>query len=393
MIRILLSTIFEKLCLPGVLALVLLLTMLFTACTPDDFGGIPTVSQITLSPESTNSVHPSPTAVFTRTPRPTLVPSATILPSPTPVPEITLLFTGQIVPGRCVQAGVDQRGEADYIYTAVRDLIQSADLAVGTVNGTIGETSPLTGCVVTFVLAGRSIHADAMATAGFDAVSVATNHIKNCYLSNCGDQAFFETLENLRRVGIIPIGAGANLAEALQPVVFEIQGVRFGIVSLGEIEPLAFAGEDSPGIAVLTEANLVSAIASVREKADVVIVMPHWGPEYSANPNWNQQTYASLAVEAGADLVVGNHTHVVQAVQELNGVPVFYGLGNFVFDQTWSTETKQSVILVVRYRGAELVSYELVPVISAMDGELRLADPTEAAVILERIATASQRLP
>ena len=310
-----------------------------------------------------------------------------------PIPEITLLFSGQIVPGRCVEAGVQARGEADSIYDAVRPLIQAADLAVATVNGTISEYSPKTGCVVTFVLTGSPMHADAIQRAGFDAVSVATNHIKNCKLSNCGNRAFFETLENLRRVGVIPIGAGENLAEGLQPVYFDIKGVRFGIVSLGEIEPMAFAGEDFPGIAVLNEENLRAAIGAARKEADVVIVMPHWGPEYSARPNWNQLTLASIAVEAGADLVVGNHTHVVQAVQELGGVPVFYGLGNFVFDQAWSTETTQSVLLVVHYRGVNLESYELIPVGAARDGVLHLAEAGEAEEILKRIETASKDLP
>jgi poly-gamma-glutamate capsule biosynthesis protein CapA/YwtB (metallophosphatase superfamily) len=333
-------------------------------------------------------------AAASATPLPTATgsPSPTPRPSPTEVPEITLLFTGQIVPGRCVQAGVEAHGDADYIYAAVRDLIASADLAIGTVNGTISDYSPKTGCVQTFVLTGSSEHADAIQRAGFDAVSVATNHIKNCGSTNCGDRAFYDTLENLRRVGVTPIGAGENLAEALEPVFFEIKGVRFGIVSLGEIEPLAFASEDGPGIAVLNDANLRSAILAARQQADVVIVMPHWGPEYSAIPNWNQRGYARIAVEAGADLVVGNHTHVVQGVQEIEGVPVFYGLGNFVFDQTWAVENTQSVMLIVRFRGRELVGTELIPVMSARDGELRLADGPEAEDILSRIAEASQNL-
>jgi poly-gamma-glutamate synthesis protein (capsule biosynthesis protein) len=236
---------------------------------------------------------------------------------------------------------------------------------------------------------GGSDNAGALARAGFDAMSVATNHIKNCGLSNCGDRAFLDTLANLRRVGVRPVGAGLNLAEAMQPVVLVANGVRFGIVSLGQIEPMAFAGEESPGIAVLDPHNLTDAIAAARQVADVVIAMPHWGPEYVSVPNWLQRNLARRAVDAGADVVVGNHTHVVQAIQEIDGVPVFYGLGNFIFDQYWQPELRQSVILQVRFEGTRYRGYELIPVETDREGRARLAAPAQAEAVLERIQQAS----
>ena len=317
-----------------------------------------------------------------------------VTPPPTPPspPLITLLFTGQIVPGRCVQTGVETMGNADYIYDNIRDLISGADYAIGTLNGSLSNSSPKTGCIRTFILVGSPEHADAMRRAGFDAMSVATNHIKNCVLSNCGQRTFWDTIENLKRVGIAPVGAGRNLAEAMQPVVFTVQGVRFAVISLGEIEPMAFASQEKPGIAVLNEDNLRAAIAAARQVGDVVIVMPHWGPEYSATPNWNQRKYAKIAVEAGADLVVGNHPHTVQAIQMINEVPVFYGLGNFVFDQSWSLKVSGSVILQVTFEGSHYKGYTLTPVISQMDGKVLRANKEQAAQILTSIEKASQEL-
>ncbi len=377
---------------------------LLTACQPAQ-AGVAAMPPPTIKPPEGVFVlgQPSPTPPPTDTPVPTRAPTAAPAPTRPPAdmpqptatapPEITLLFSGQIVPGRCVQAGVDARGEAGYIYAEVRDLLQGADLTIGTLNAALSDYAPMTGCIATFVLVGSSINADAMAAAGFDAMSVATNHIKNCNSNTCGERAFLDTLANLRRVGIQPVGAGETLEAALQPVVFEVRGVRFAIVSLGEIEPLAFAAEDRPGIAPLTEENLRRAIAAARAAGDVVIVMPHWGPEYSPNPNWNQRTYAQIAVEAGADLVVGNHAHSVQAMQYLRGVPVFYGLGNFVFDQTWDRKNQQSVLLVVRFRGTSFAGYEFIPVYAEGDGTVHLAEGEEAAEILERIEAASTALP
>jgi poly-gamma-glutamate synthesis protein (capsule biosynthesis protein) len=240
---------------------------------------------------------------------------------------------------------------------------------------------------------GGSENADAMQRAGFDVMSVATNHIKNCGLSNCGDRAFFDTLDNLRRVGIYPVGAGENLIQALEPLVIELEGVRFGFISLGQLEPLAFASEDEPGIAVLTEQNLISAIHAATEVSDVVVVLPHWGPEDVPIPNWSQRDLARVAVEAGADLVVGNHTHVIQAIEEIDQVKVFYGLGNFVFDQNWARDHQQGVILLVTFQGAELVDYQLIPTHVDLDGRVHLAGMEESAEILARIEEVSRSLP
>lgn len=363
--------------------LIFLVAIVLAACTKifDPVAATPTMILPTIT--ATSSPEPSPTAL----------PTNTLVPSPTIPAYTTFLFTGVIVPARCVQAAIDERGNADYIFDEVRDLISQVDFAVGTLNATISDYPPRTGCGDTYTLVGGASNADALAKAGFDAMSVATNHIKNCGVVGCGDRAFFDTLDNLQRVGIIPIGAGNNLSEAEQPVVLQANGIRFGIVSLGNIERMAFATADSPGIAVLTEESLRRAIDAARAVSDVVIVMPHWGPEDVPKPNWDQLTLGHIAAEAGADLVVGNHTHVAQAYETINGVPVFYGLGNFVFDQIWARDHQQSIILIVRFEGTRLLDYQLVPAITDYDGTVHFASDQEAAEILQRLDSVNENLP
>lgn len=385
-------------------AIILLILILLSACGPQSSQNPVTTQNPNPVPRASNITPPTLTSLpGTATPyplTPTIPSTSSPTPSPSPIPSsspasklTTLLFTGVIVPARCVQAAIDQRGNPDYPYAEVREIISQADLAVGTLNATISDYPARTGCVSTYVLVGGSENADALARAGFDAMSVATNHIKNCGESNCGDRAFFDTLDNLRRVDILPVGAGENLAHAMQPAVVTLNGVRFGIVSLGQIEPMAFAGENSPGIAVLNEENLRAAIREARQVSDVVVVMPHWGPEDVPTPNWIQRDLAQVAVEAGADLVVGNHTHVVQAVEDVDGVMVFYGLGNFVFDQNWARDHQQGVILQVTFEGDRYAGYELIPTHVDGDGRVHIADEDEAAEILERIEEVSRNLP
>lgn len=357
--------------------------------------------QITSPATSTPSAAPS-----TRTPtqKPTSSPTATstalpsLTPSLTPTTEpvtTTLLFTGIIVPARCVQAALDANGNPDYPYEEVREVLLAADLTVGVFNATMSDRVEHTGCLTTWQLVGSPENAGAAARAGFDLMGVATNHIKDCGLmkSWC-DYAFFDTLNHLQRAGIQTVGAGKNLEEALQPVVVTINGVRFGFVSLGDskMDPVVFAAEDHPGIAHLIPENMQRAVELARRSADVVIAMPHWGSEDIAVPNWLQQQQARQLVEYGADLIVGNHTHVVQAIQELDGVPVFYGLGNFVFDQGLR-DHRQGVIVLVDFKGSQYLGYRLIPTHTDADGRVHLADPEESAEILASIARSSAALP
>ncbi|NJD58497.1 MAG: CapA family protein [Anaerolineae bacterium] len=335
---------------------------------------------------------PTPVPIFI----PTEIPTEQLLETPAPeVPYITLLFTGVIVPARCVQSAIDARGDANYVYDEVRESISSADLAVGTLNTTLSDLSTHTGCIETYVLVSDSRSAVAAASAGIDVMSVATNHIKNCAGASCGDnynRAFFDTLDNLRANNILPVGAGMNMDEALQPVVVEVQGIRFGFISLGMGEPMAFAGQDSPGIAELTDENLRDAIEAARQVSDVVIAMPHWGPEDSSDPNSYQLHFAQVAVEAGVDVVVGNHTHVVQAIQQIDGIDVFYGLGNFIFDQTWDLAHQQGVMLQLHFFGTDYTGYDLIPTHVDGDGTVHIAEEDEANAIMERIYAASEAL-
>ncbi len=370
----------------------MIIVFLAAACqaTPTQVDPIDAPNLVTNTPVNliaTKTPQPEPT----ETPFPTPSPTVTITSTATIEPRTTLLFTGVIVPARCVQAALDANGNPDYPYEEVSTIIQDADLAVGTLNATMSDYAPRTGCKPTYVLVGSPQNADALFRAGFDVMSVATNHIKNCGLTNCGDRAFFDTLDNLRRVNILPVGAGKDHDEAMQPVVVQVNGIRFGIVSLGQIEAMAFASENSPGIAVLNEENLKNAVNEARKVADVVIVMPHWGPEDVAVPNWIQRGLANKIVDAGADLVVGNHTHVVQAIQEIKGIPVFYGLGNFVFDQGLR-DHRQGVILLVHFEGTRFAGYDLIPTHVDPDGRVHIADPDEAQEILQRIEQASETI-
>jgi poly-gamma-glutamate synthesis protein (capsule biosynthesis protein) len=373
----------QKLCHFILIFVVLLL--IFTSCS--SIEGAQIVWENNLANESPPTFTRSPTITPTITPTRTLtpIPTPSSTPSPTPVRTTTLAFTGVIVPARCVQAAIDEKGDPNYIYDEVREILANADITVGAFNATMSDQVNHIGCQTTWDLVGGPENADALQKAGFDVMSVATNHIQDCGFTSCGDTAFFDTLKNFERVGIEHVGAGENLEKALNPVVIEANGTRFGFVSLGEINERVFADENTPGIAVLSDHNLEMAINAAREISDIVIVLPHSGPEDYPEVQPQQKYWARHAVEYGADLVVITHTHVLQGYQFLDEVPVFYSLGNFVFDQIWARDHQQGAILLVTYEDKELVNFEFIPTIVDQDGTVHLAVGDEKREVLGRL--------
>jgi poly-gamma-glutamate synthesis protein (capsule biosynthesis protein) len=388
----------------------ILLFILLSACTPVAANATPyptftPLSGFRILGSDPSTPTPSEQATETSTPTilPTTAPTSTEAPptealvspseeaesSPTAVieddPIITMVFTGQIVPARCVQAESERLGQADYIYDNVRDILSSSNLTVGTLNAAIVDFGLTTGCLETFLFVGRSVHAEAMANTGFDVMSVASNHIKDCYLNNCEDQAFVATLDNLQKFDILPVGGGLNLAEAQAPKYIEISGINFAFVSLGQLPPPSFGDENSPGIGLLNEENVRKTISEADQNADFVIFLPHWGPESSHYPSASQVRLAKAAVEAGADLIIGNHTQYIQAYIELDNVPVYFGLGNLVFDQIADPKKTQSLIVRVTFEGDEIIASEEIPAINNATGAVRIADPQEFVRILTEI--------
>jgi poly-gamma-glutamate synthesis protein (capsule biosynthesis protein) len=202
----------------------------------------------------------------------------------------------------------------------------------------------------------------------------------------------FDTIANLRAAEIEPVGSGRDIVEARAPVVVVRNGVSFAFLAYDDIAPYYNAGPSTAGSAPLDTTTIAEDIANARKVAQVVVVLPHWGVEYTADPTPRQRQAARVAAFAGADLVVGNHPHWVQAHEQLGETFVAYALGNFVFDQDWSLETQQGAMLEVTFTGTRLTGSRYLPVRIHDEVQPRLADPAEAAAILGRIETASEAL-
>lgn len=182
-----------------------------------------------------------------------------------------------------------------------------------------------------------------LAAAGIDGVSLGNNH-----MLDFGQPALFRTLELLDEAGIGWAGAGSDLAEAYSPMFFEAAGRKIAVLSFSRIlsQPSWAADVERPGIASAYEGWIPETVAAVEragEDADLVVVMVHWGIELNHCPESYQREFATGWVEAGADLVVGSHPHVLQGVERIDDAWVVYSTGNFAFPSAWGLSDDSAV--------------------------------------------------
>ena len=171
----------------------------------------------------------------------------------------------------------------------------------------------------------------------FDAVSLANNHS-----GDYGHEALLETFENLKKNRIEYFGAGRNIKEAHAPWIVERHGIKIAVLGYNEYRPRAFeAGPETPGVAWSEDAAVVADIKAVRPKVDFVFTFMHWGVEYVAYPSARQIELAHRMIDAGADVVVGNHPHIPELPETYRGKLIVYSLGNFIFDD-WADAVRES---------------------------------------------------
>ena len=315
------------------------------------------------------------------------------------VPEpIIMRATGDIIPARCALAKIQSYGDYKHPFLELGDWLRTADITVGSLDSSLADISPPWPCEDTFNLAAPSAAIEGLTYSGFDLLTNAANHALDCgQIGSCGPDAMFATNENLRAKGIQVVGSGADLADARKPVILTVRGVRFAFLGYDDIAAYYHAEPSVPGTAPLDEAYVREDVAAAKAQADIVIVMPHWGIEYQAEPTERQSEIAQAAVDAGADVILGNHPHWVEAVEMIGDSFVEYALGNFVFDQDWSLETQQGAVIELAFhpdgqRGAQLRGVRYRPVHIYDEQQPRFAEDGEADQIMKRIWDASATL-
>jgi poly-gamma-glutamate capsule biosynthesis protein CapA/YwtB (metallophosphatase superfamily) len=269
--------------------------------------------------------------------------------------ERTLLFVGDVMLSRAVGARMQSESDWTFPFTEIGETLAAADLTFGNLECPVSDVGRNRHHLYSFRADPRAI--EGLKFAGFDVLSMANNHSYDW-----GPEALLDSTRRLREAGIRPVGAGANDLEAHYPVFVDLGGLRIAFLAYVNIDPKeATAAPDRPGVAWLEPDRVMADIRFARPLADIVIVGLHWGIEYATRPQRSQVELAHQMVDAGADLIVGGHAHVVQPLEEYHGRWIAYSLGNFVFDQR-DPATRRAIMLRVTTSGKQIAQVTATPI-------------------------------
>ncbi|GKU79891.1 CapA family protein [Paenibacillus sp. L3-i20] len=241
--------------------------------------------------------------------------------------RVTLSFVGDLLPGEYVTPFMTQHGYG-FPYEKAMLYLSEPDLLAGNLELPITKRgTPLVGNK--YVYKGLPEALPALRDAGFDVFSLANNHALDQ-----GVEGMVDTITHLDEAGISHMGTGNNDTEAFAPVIKEVKGIKVAYIGVSNVIPFAEqkADKNVAGIAETYETKrAAAAIESAKKQADIVVVMVHWGEMETDQPKPYQKNNARIYIDAGADLVIGSHPHVLQGFETYKGKWIAYSLGNFVF--------------------------------------------------------------
>ncbi len=298
----------------------------------------------------------------------------------------TLVFVGDILLAGRVQR-VLTRGGPGAPLAGVAYVLQAADLAVGNLENPLSAQGEARRDKK-YTFRGRPQDAEALRAGGINLVTLANNHT-----GDYGRRALLDTVEAVRTHGVYTVGAGEDLAEARAPVTVHLGRPRQVVTVLAFSNMLPtefFARAHAPGTNPAYLEQVKQDVAAARKRADFVVVLFHFGKELSPTPSRNQRTLAHAAAEAGADLVVGAHPHVLQGLERYGSTLIAYSLGNFVFP-SHRTETRQTAMLSVTRTADGRATARLLPCLIT-GAKPFLAKGKTRAEMLRRVRALSKAL-
>lgn len=294
---------------------------------------------------------------------------------------IEILVTGDLCPHLRIEQ-LCRNNQADQIYdTDLQTILQNKDIAITNLE------CPLTDQNNPITKSGPALRSDKRAIAAlkgyFDVATLANNHVMDQ-----GAAGLSDTVSVCAEAGIATVGVGNTLQEATQPLFLEAKGSTVGIVNVAEHE-FCIAGDDTPGANPLHPVNNYYQIKEAKEKADYVIVIVHGGNEHYPLPNPSMVEMYRYFADLGVTAVIGHHSHFASGYEIYHGVPIFYSLGNFLFDKVQGKTDYwcQGYMVKLSIRKNDSVGITLYPYTQCMnEPQVQLMQDEQKKQYLEKIA-------
>jgi len=293
---------------------------------------------------------------------------------------VTLMAVGDIMLSENRGTGkmIKEHGP-EFLFEKISKLLQPADILFGNLENTIsanGSSLPGNDPHITFRATPNSIKG--LTLCNFDVVSLANNHI-----TDYGEAALIDTFNILGENGIVYVGAGRNLTEAVKEVVFERNGIK--IAFLAYCSFISFATKPAlrsrSGMAQSNIRNIKKKIREVYKKADVVVVSIHWGVDFTDYPLSFQMKDAREMIDCGAHLILGHHPHYLQGIEKYKNGIIVYSLGDFIFDEPG----RDTFIFKCDISGNGIKKPELIPAKISKHFQTEPVDEVESSRIHKKI--------
>ncbi|MCB1166508.1 MAG: CapA family protein [Leptospiraceae bacterium] len=313
-----------------------------------------------------------------------------VAPSPLGIgpDDVTLVFAGDTNFIWGVEDLQRRRGMV-YPLEDVMQLLSSADLAGVNLETAVTRTgTPINE--KNYIFNSSPLLAGVLADVGVDVLMLANNHSMDM-----GGQGILDTIEFARRRGMLTPGAGTNVHEAALPAIITVKGMTVAIFSANDIGPQTnFATGNAPGTASISVVQ--SNVRNWCGFIDFCVVNLHWGMEYSPNPIAGQRKTAEALIKAGADAIIGHHPHIPQGIEVIDGKPVFYSVGNFLFGSVNFKQTHNLIVRLVLDKNTKQIKRSEVYVVDGVYREnghrIRILNGAEAMPVWEEIFVQSKAL-
>lgn len=267
---------------------------------------------------------------------------------------ITIVAAGDLYLGGTANPYLKQSGYS-YPFESTKYVLKNADIAV------VNLEAPLTNRTATFmdkefVLKANPDSTEAIKAVGFDVATLANNHIMDY-----GQEGLRDTITALNKRGVSYTGAGEDLNNARKPAILNVKNKKIAFLAYSRVFPEEFYATDiSGGTAPGLFEYVRDDIKKIKKDADIVIVSFHWSEELLKYPKEYQIKLAHLAIDSGANLIIGHHPHVIQGIEKYKNGLIFYSLGNFAFGSI-SQSSPEGILAAVRFKSNQIISAEIIP--------------------------------
>ncbi len=306
---------------------------------------------------------------------------------------MNLLFVGDVMLGRLANAVLKDK-PPEYAWGNTLSLFKGADARICNLECVMSDWgTPWSVTPKVFHFRSDAKNVEVLRAAHIDAISLANNHTLDFEYEGLSN-----TMNNLDAAGIHYSGAGTTLSDASEPAIWEIKGIRFGLIAFTDNEPDWEATEDQPGIFYVPVTlkdyrarKLLEMVRKTKEVVDLLIISTHWGPNWGYSPPAEHIPFAHALIDAGADVIFGHSGHVVRGIEIYKHKPIMYCTGDFIDDYAVDEieRNDRSFIFVVETDGHSIFRLFLYPTVIQNFQAMRANGAEKKAIVakMQRLCT------